>query len=201
MRGQEVKHRAKQFRFGRSIAQAFGIQPGRCEQTVSPPLVGQGSGKRLQGDYLRIVRVCAVGVHRLNCGKGWERSSLAKILVVEDNALNIKLFCDLLNAHGHQTCAVVDSREALDRAREFQPELIITDIQLPHVSGQELIRLFRADPQLETVPIMAVTAYAGVGDDERIRAVGASSYVSKPISVVKFIRAVEELLTQPVAEG
>jgi two-component system, cell cycle response regulator DivK len=123
-----------------------------------------------------------------------EHKGLARILVVEDNALNIKLFCDLLAAHGHVTCPVTDSREAVDKAREFGPGLIITDIQLPHISGQELMRQFRSDPQFHEVPIMAVTAYAGAGDDERIRAAGANSYVSKPISVVKFIKAVEELL-------
>ncbi len=119
---------------------------------------------------------------------------MAKILVVEDNALNIKLFCDLLAAHGHQPHAVTDSREALERARGFEPELIITDIQLPHVSGLELIRCFREDEALKSVPIMAVTAYAAVGDDERIRAAGAQSYISKPISVVRFVDEVTTLL-------
>jgi two-component system, cell cycle response regulator DivK len=119
---------------------------------------------------------------------------LAKILIVEDNALNIKLFCDLLEAHGHQPEAVTDSRNALDVAREFDPDLVITDIQLPHVSGLDLIRLLRADKQLAEVPIMAVTAYAGTGDEERIRAAGAQAYVSKPISVVKFAETVEGLL-------
>ena len=119
---------------------------------------------------------------------------MAKILIVEDNALNIKLFCDLLAAHGHQPQAVTDSRLALDSARTFDPDLVITDIQLPHVSGLELIRLLRADAQLGDVPIMAVTAYAAQGDEERIRAAGAQSYVSKPISVVKFAGTVEELL-------
>lgn len=70
---------------------------------------------------------------------------MAKILIVEDNALNIKLFCDLLAAHGHDAQAVTDSRGALDRAREFEPDLVITDIQLPHVSGLELIRMLRDD--------------------------------------------------------
>ena len=119
---------------------------------------------------------------------------MAKILVVEDNALNIKLFCDLLAAHGHETEGVTDSRFALDAARDFQPDLVITDIQLPHVSGLELMELIRADESLRHVPIMAVTAYAGVGDDERIRAAGAQAYVSKPISVLRFAEAVEELL-------
>ena len=119
---------------------------------------------------------------------------MAKILVVEDNALNIKLFCDLLTAHGHQTEAVTDSREALDMARAFVPDLVITDIQLPHVSGMELMGLLRGDPALKDVPIMAVTAYSANGDDERMRAAGAQAYVSKPISVAKFARTVEELL-------
>jgi two-component system cell cycle response regulator DivK len=119
---------------------------------------------------------------------------LAKILIVEDNALNIKLFCDLLAAHGHEPQAVTDSRQALDAARAFAPDLVITDIQLPHVSGLELMRMLKADEQLKDVPIMAVTAYAAQGDEERIRAAGAQTYVSKPISVAKFAATVEELL-------
>jgi two-component system cell cycle response regulator DivK len=119
---------------------------------------------------------------------------LAKILVVEDNALNIKLFCDLLAAHGHHAEGVLDSRLALDAARTFKPDLVITDIQLPHVTGLELMELIRKDEELCDVPIMAVTAYSGVGDDERIRAAGAQAYVSKPISVVRFAETVEELL-------
>lgn len=121
---------------------------------------------------------------------------MARILVVEDNALNIKLFCDLLAAHGHEPSAVTDSREALDRARAFHPQLIITDIQLPHVTGMELIRWFRDDQALKDVPIMAVTAYAGAGDEDRVRAAGVQAYVSKPISVARFIEEVSALLTE-----
>jgi len=119
---------------------------------------------------------------------------LAKILIVEDNALNIKLFCDLLAAHGHQPEAVTDSRQAIDAAHQFEPDLVITDIQLPHVTGLDLIRLIRADDQLADVPIMAVTAYSARGDEERIRAAGAQAYVSKPISVMRFAQTVEQLL-------
>ena len=119
---------------------------------------------------------------------------MAKILVVEDNALNIKLFCDLLNAHGHQTEPVTDSRDALDAARAFKPDLVITDIQLPYVTGIELMELLRADAELKDVPIMAVTAYAAAGDDERFRAAGAQAYVSKPISVMRFAETVDQLL-------
>jgi two-component system cell cycle response regulator DivK len=119
---------------------------------------------------------------------------MAKILIVEDNALNIKLFCDLLAAHGHEPEAVTDSRNALEAARTFEPDLVITDIQLPHVSGLELIRLIRNDEKLSNTPIMAVTAYSARGDEERIREAGAQAYVSKPISVARFAQTVDELL-------
>ena len=119
---------------------------------------------------------------------------MAKILIVEDNALNIKLFCDLLAAHGHEPEAVTDSRAAIETIRTFEPDLVITDIQLPHVSGLELIRTMRADDALQAIPIMAVTAYSGAGDEERIRSAGANAYVTKPISVVRFAETVSRLL-------
>ena len=119
---------------------------------------------------------------------------MAKILIVEDNALNVKLFCDLLAAHGHEPRPVTDGRFALDQARDFQPDLVITDIQLPHVTGLQLIEMIRQDERLRDVPVMAVTAYAAAADEERIRAAGAQAYVSKPISVAKFVAQVNELL-------
>jgi len=119
-----------------------------------------------------------------------------RVLVVEDNELNLKLFCDLLRAHGHETEAVRDGRDAFARASAFRPDLIITDIQLPHVTGLDLIAELRADPNLNHVPIMAVTAYAGLGDEERIRAAGASAYVSKPISVLRFMEVVNGLIEE-----
>jgi two-component system cell cycle response regulator DivK len=125
----------------------------------------------------------------------WSKGAkLAKNLIVEYKSLNIKLFCDLLAAHGHQPEAVTDSRNALERARAFSPDLVITDIQLPHVSGLDLIRMIRKDDKLAKIPIMAVTAYSARGDEERIRAAGAQAYVSKPISVVKFAETVDQLL-------
>ena len=119
---------------------------------------------------------------------------MAKILVVEDNALNIKLFCDLLNAHGHETEPVTDSREALEAARSFKPDLVITDIQLPYVTGIELMEMLRADEELKDVPDIDGTASAAAGDEERIRAAGAQAYVSKPISVMRFAETVDQLL-------
>ena len=117
-----------------------------------------------------------------------------KILVVEDNELNLKLFCDLLRAHGYETEAVRDGREAVERARAFAPDLVVMDIQMPHVSGLELIEQMKADAGLRATPIMAVTAYAAKGDEERIRDAGAEGYVSKPISVMRFAETVDQLL-------
>ena len=126
----------------------------------------------------------------------WSKETpLAKrVLVVEDNELNLKLFCDLLRAHDFIAEPVRDGREALDRAREFSPELIVMDIQMPYVTGLELIEQIRADDELKAIPIMAVTAYAGREDEDRIREAGADAYVSKPISVSRFVEEVTALL-------
>jgi two-component system cell cycle response regulator DivK len=120
-----------------------------------------------------------------------------KILVVEDNELNLKLFCDLLRAHGYEAEPVRDGREAVGRARAFRPDLVVMDIQMPWISGLELIEQLKADSELKRTPIMAVTAYAAKGDEERIRDAGAEGYVSKPISVVRFVEAVRALLAAP----
>jgi two-component system cell cycle response regulator DivK len=116
-----------------------------------------------------------------------------RVLVVEDNELNLKLFCDLLRAHEYTTEPVRDGREAVERARAFGPDLIVMDIQLPYVSGLELIETCKADAELRAIPIMAVTAYAGKEDEDRVRAAGAEAYVSKPISLMRFIGEVVAL--------
>ncbi|WP_201450215.1 response regulator [Sphingobium yanoikuyae] len=117
-----------------------------------------------------------------------------RVLVVEDNELNLKLFCDLLRAHGLDVLLLRDGRDVLAQAREFAPDLVITDIHLPHVSGYDLIVSLKGDDSLSAVPIMAVTAYAGKGDEDRIRTAGADAYVSKPISVLRFVEQVNALL-------
>ena len=118
-----------------------------------------------------------------------------KVLVVEDNELNLRLFCDLLRAHDCTVEGVRDGREALDTARAFIPDLIVMDIQMPHVTGLELIEAIRADAELALTPVMAVTAYAGKADEERARAAGADAYVSKPISLMRFVEVVEGLMS------
>jgi len=122
------------------------------------------------------------------------RKVTKRVLVVEDNELNLKLFCDLLKAHDFAAEPVRDGRDALEKARSFIPDLIIMDIQLPHVSGIDLIEQMKADSGLDSIPIMAVTAYAGKGDEARIRGAGAQAYVAKPISVARFIQEVEALM-------
>lgn len=117
-----------------------------------------------------------------------------RVLVVEDNELNLRLFCDLLTAHGYVTEAVRDGRDAIDTARRFAPDLIVMDIQLPHISGLDLIATIKNDADLRAVPVMAVTAYAGRGDEQRIRDAGAEAYISKPISVMRFVSEVGGLV-------
>ena len=117
-----------------------------------------------------------------------------RILVVEDNDLNRKLFCDVLRSQGYAVEPVADGNLALDRAREFVPNLIIMDIQLAAVSGLDLIEESRRDPVLHQIPVLAVTAYAGKGDEERIRDAGAEGYLSKPVSIGPFMAAVRGML-------
>ncbi len=117
-----------------------------------------------------------------------------RILVVEDNDLNRKLFCDVLKATGFEVEPVADGDIALNAARAFAPDLVIMDIQLPNISGIDLIAAFRKDATLQDAPILAVTAYAGKGDEERIRDAGAQGYLSKPVSISPFMAAVKELL-------
>ena len=124
-----------------------------------------------------------------------------RILVVEDNDLNRRLFCDVLRASGHSVEPVADGLEAIERARQFAPHLAIMDIQLPNVSGLDLIAQMKADASLQTIPVLAVTAYAGKGDEERIRDAGAEGYLAKPVSIGPFMRAVNALLEPEPASG
>ncbi len=120
-----------------------------------------------------------------------------RILVVEDNDLNRKLFCDVLKANGFDVEPVADGELAANAARAFAPDLVIMDIQLPNISGIDLIAAFKKDASLRDAPILAVTAYAGKGDEERIRDAGAEGYLSKPVSINPFMAAVKALLVTP----
>ena len=117
-----------------------------------------------------------------------------RILVVEDNDLNRKLFCDVLSAGGFSVEPVADGNLAIERARAFTPNLVVMDIQLQDVSGLDLISSLKADVDLADVPVLAVTAYAGKGDEQRIRELGAEGYLSKPVSIGPFMAAVQGLV-------
>ncbi len=122
-------------------------------------------------------------------------SSMTKtVLIVEDNELNMKLFHDLLDAHGYGVLQAVNADEAMALAREHIPDLILMDIQLPEVSGLEVTKWIKEDKELANIPIIAVTAFAMKGDEERIRAGGCEDYVAKPISVVSFVDKVKRYL-------
>lgn len=117
-----------------------------------------------------------------------------KIVVVEDNDLNRKLFCDVLKANGFAVEPVADGELALNAARAFAPDLVIMDINLPNISGTDLIARMKDDASLRHVPVLAVTAYAGKGDEDRIRDAGAADYLAKPVSIGPFMAAVRGLL-------
>ncbi|MDJ0947815.1 MAG: response regulator [Alphaproteobacteria bacterium] len=116
------------------------------------------------------------------------------VLIVEDNELNMKLFHDLLESQGYETLQTRDGIEALKLARENKPDLILMDIQLPEVSGLEVAKWIKEDDALKSIPIIAVTAFAMKGDEEKIRQGGCEAYLSKPISVARFLETVQKFL-------
>lgn len=134
-----------------------------------------------------------LGLGRI-CRTNMGRDVAKRIMVVEDNDLNRKLFCDVLKANGFEVDPVADGNAVLDSARGHPPDLIIMDIQLPGVSGVDLIEAAKQDMLLRQIPVLAVTAFAAKGDEERIRAAGATGYLSKPVSIMPFMNAVKELL-------
>jgi two-component system cell cycle response regulator DivK len=116
------------------------------------------------------------------------------VLIVEDNDLNMKLFNDLLEAHGYGTLQTKDGLEAMKLARQHRPDLILMDIQLPEISGLEVTKWLMEDPDLSSIPVIAVTAFAMKGDEEKIRQGGCEAYIAKPISVARFLETVGNFL-------
>jgi len=122
-----------------------------------------------------------------------------KVLIVEDNELNMKLFHDLLEAQGYETLQTREGLSALSIARDNKPDLILMDIQLPEISGLEVTKWLKEDEELAQIPVVAVTAFAMKGDEERIREGGCEAYISKPISVVHFLDTIKRLLERQPA--
>lgn len=116
------------------------------------------------------------------------------VLVVEDNDLNMKLFHDLLEAHGIKTIETRHGRNVLELARENNPDLILMDIQLPEISGLDVTKMLKDDDDLKHIPVIAVTAFAMKGDEQKIREGGCEDYISKPISVTHFMEVVKKYL-------
>src|SRR5262245_28414353 len=124
------------------------------------------------------------------------RRTSKTVMIVEDNELNMKLFHDLLDAHGYRTLQTRNGMDALRLAREERPDLILMDIQLPEVSGLEVTKWLKDDETLCDIPVIAVTAFAMKGDEERIRQGGCEAYISKPISIVTFLDTVRRYLSE-----
>ena len=116
------------------------------------------------------------------------------VMIVEDNELNMKLFNDLLESRGYGTIQTRNGFEALDLARAHHPDLILMDIQLPEVSGLEVTKWLKEDEALADIPVIAVTAFAMKGDEERILQGGCEGYISKPISVSHFLETIERYI-------
>ncbi len=125
---------------------------------------------------------------------GVEEIMKKTVLVVEDNELNMKLFNDLLEAHGYNVVQTRDGLKALDLARTHKPDLILMDIQLPEVSGIEITKWLKEDDTLRSIPVIAVTAFAMKGDEQKIREGGCEAYISKPISVISFLKTIDGFL-------
>ncbi len=125
------------------------------------------------------------------------------VLIVEDNELNMKLFHDLLEASGYATLQARNGQTALELARAHRPDLVLMDIQLPGMSGLDVTRTLKADPGLAAIPVVAVTAFAMKGDEDRMRAGGCEAYLSKPISLAKFLETVRSFIGagRDTAEG
>ncbi|SMQ64967.1 response regulator receiver protein [Devosia lucknowensis] len=116
------------------------------------------------------------------------------VMIVEDNELNMKLFNDLLESRGYAVIQTRNGMEALDLARAHMPDLILMDIQLPEVSGLVVTKWLKDDEQLAHIPVVAVTAFAMKGDEERILQGGCEGYISKPISVSHFLETIAEYI-------
>lgn len=124
------------------------------------------------------------------------RPGVKSILIVEDNELNMKLFSDLLEAHGYRVIQTRDGLSALDLARRHKPDLVLMDIQLPEVSGIEVTKWMKEADDLKHIPVIAVTAFAMKGDEEKIKEGGCEAYISKPISVLSFLQTIDGFLKQ-----
>ena len=205
---EEFQHGGLDSAIAQAVAELVGRETGQRQQAFGAFFIGQRPAERLQRQHFGLSFVSACRFLRIeNCQSfrmslglrshftGVPGPVAKRILVVEDNDLNRKLFCDVLKANGYEVVPVSDGNNFLATAKRSDPQLVIMDIQLPNVSGVDLITQLKADSAMESVPVLAVTAYAGKGDEERIRDAGAEDYLAKPVSIGPFMAAVRKLLS------
>ncbi len=217
VRQKKVQHRSQQPRIARRQAQVRGFQARDGQESADCVRLARQPRKRFQGQDFRPCRGLEVPSIRQDAVKTFSlilrkrripvtpalfagrrelswTPRLKTVLIVEDNELNMKLFHDLLDAHGYNILQTKDGMEALDIAREHHPDLILMDIQLPEVSGLEVTKWLKEDESLKSIPVVAVTAFAMKGDEEVIRQGGCEAYISKPISVTSFLETVRRFI-------
>ena len=159
----------------------------RLDTISSEPVTGPGGPARGADAYTSTITITTAELAR--------PTAMAKtVLIVEDNELNMKLFHDLLDSQGYLTLQTRQGLEALGLARTHRPDLILMDIQLPEVSGLEVTKWLKEDDDLRDIPVIAVTAYAMKGDEERILEGGCEAYLSKPISLPLFLQTVRRFI-------
>jgi len=118
----------------------------------------------------------------------------AKVLIIEDNPANLELMTYLLRAFGHHTLSACDGEAGLEAARSQSVDLIVCDIQIPKINGFEVAKRLKSDPMLRKIPLVAVTAFAMVGDRDKVMAAGFDGYIAKPIVPERFVRQLEAFL-------
>ena len=128
-----------------------------------------------------------------------QKAAPRTVLIVEDNELNMKLFHDLLQAKGFKVLQARDGGQGVELARQHRPDLIVMDIQLPGISGLTATKSIKEDADLKAIPIIAVTAFAMKGDEDRIRDAGCDGYIAKPITAANFLKTVESYLNRATA--
>ena len=116
------------------------------------------------------------------------------ILIVEDNQANMKIYNDVLETEGYEMLQSVDGENALELTRRHKPDLILMDIQLPGLSGLDVTKILKADDELKDIPIIAVTAFAMKGDEEKIRSAGCDKFVSKPVSIPNLLETISSFI-------
>lgn len=205
---EEAEHAGENGTLTRALTQGFGIHAGEAEEPGSERLVARDESERAQGERLGVGRGGTVADHRavLVAGvDGCERrcdgtgchmthGQDGLVLVVEDDDLNRHLFSELLAAEGFAVDSVGSGAGALAKVREARPAIVLLDVQLPDMSGIEVLRALRADPATASLPVVAVTAYSGPGDAERLTQAGATAYIAKPVPIMRLLALLRETL-------